>query len=152
MNYMVFYFTLLLIWVVFLFLARRKPIRKEYIAVAIISMVYSLAFDIVFGEQLHLYYYISQVRSSMYILISGILLYPILHIIFLMYLPSPNRIVIYTAVWVVAMIALEVVALKAETIVFTGWKVFPWSFFIDILTYFWIITLYRYFCTKKVFL
>lgn len=144
MSYWFFFISLIIIWIIFITVIYFRRPKTGHLAVAILTIIYSLAFDIIFGEQLKLYHYISKQESSLYLLLSGIFLYPLLHIIYLVFLPAKKQIPVYTMLWIAAMLFFEYLSIKTGTIVLTGWRVFPWSIITYVITYLLIITLNSY--------
>ncbi|HQL36058.1 MAG TPA: hypothetical protein PLG67_05620, partial [Bacillota bacterium] len=59
----------------------------------------------------------------------------------------PERIkpaVVYTFIWIILLLAFEILSLYARTIVFTGWRIVPWSIVTYIFTFVWVNLLFRY--------
>lgn len=116
----------------------------NHLVIGIASIAYSLAYDIFFGSILRLYYYIDPAVSIQYTLIGGIFLYPVLNMIYTLSLPTGLRkLFIYTMAWIALMVGFEYASLAFKTIVFTGWRIFPWSYITYIVTYTWIYFLNR---------
>jgi hypothetical protein len=149
MRYVFFFASIAVIWAVFLVLARFKRITTESLFVGVLTVIYSLVFDIVFGEYFNLYYYISPKYSVLYILLAAVLVYPPLNIIYTLFLPGRrNLILAYTLVWIAFMMAFELLSFRTGTIVLTGWKVFPWSIVTYIVTYLWVYNSYVFFSKR----
>ena len=128
MEYIIFYFSIATVFVIFLISIYFKPLRLGNIIIGITSVAYSLVFDLTFGDRLKLYYYINPENSVLYILIAGLFLYPLINIIYTLFLPVKMKsILIYTGVWIILMLIFEYINLQSKTIVFTGWKPIPWS-------------------------
>lgn len=145
MEYTVFYVSIAVIWVIFLILIYFKPIRLSNIIIGITSIAYSLIYEIILGEYLKLYYYINPKNSILYIVISSIFLYAILNIVYTLFLPKKIiNILIYTSLWIVMMLLFENATLLSKTIVFTGWKLVPWSITTYLFTYTWVFFFYTY--------
>ncbi len=149
MSYICFYVSILTVWIAFAICSRLKTIDLRHIFIGAVSAVYSLTFDILFGEYFSLYHYISPEISAIYILMAGILLYPVLNIIYILFLPAKTKPgLIYTTIWIAAMLFYEYISLKTETIFFTGWEPVPWSIITYIFTYLWLNVLYKYLNAK----
>ncbi|MEA4849507.1 MAG: hypothetical protein VB106_19940 [Clostridiaceae bacterium] len=140
-----FYGSIAALWIIFFICTLKKPITFKYIMIAITGMGCSLLFDTSLGEYAGLYYYISKSGSLFYILISGVFLYPVIEVIYAMFLPEKvEPAIIYTFIWLVLMIAFELLSLYTRTVVFTGWRLVPWSIATYLFTYGWINLLFRY--------
>jgi hypothetical protein len=113
--------------------------------IAITAIGYSLLYETTLGEYLELYHYINPEHSLFYIILSAVLIYPIIEVIYTIFLPEKAySAIIYTTVWLVLMLALELISIYTKTIVLTGWKVIPWSIITYIITFSWINLLFRY--------
>ena len=111
----------------------------------IATIAYSMVYDITFGDRLGLYYYITPEESTLYILLGALFIYTPLNIVYVVFLPeSLRKILIYTAIWIAAMILFEYANLLTRSIVFTGWRPIPWSIVTYAVTYTWIILFYKY--------
>lgn len=140
-----FYGSLAVVWVVFLFCNLKKTVGLKNIIIAIAAVGFSLVFESALGEYAGLYYYINQPDSLLYIILSGVLLYPVINMIYTMFLPEKlNSAIFYTIIWIVLMLAFELLSLYTNTIVLTGWRVVPWSILTYILTFSWINLFFRY--------
>ena len=145
MPYIFFYASIIGVWVLFLICLKFRPLHINSITIGIASIAYSLVFDITLGNRLGLFHYITPGESTMYMVLGAIFIYSGLNIIYTMFLPEKVRpALIYTAVWVAAMLVFEYGSLLARTIVFTGWTIFPWSVITYLFTYLWINLLFRY--------
>lgn len=145
MQYIFFYASIAAVWVLLLAGSRFRPLRPRHILVGAASACYSFLFDCFFGEYLKLYYYISPGRSFGYILLSALLLYPEIDMLYLLFLPGKIKAVpVYTALWIAALVLFELGSLSAHTVVFTGWRLFPWSILTYIFSFLWLNCLYRY--------
>ena len=139
-----FYASIAAIWIVFLICAVKKPVTLKHLIVAITAMGYSLLYETWLGEYTGLYYYINKEHSLLYIILSAVLLYPVIEVIYTMFLPEKSYpAAVYTVVWVVLMLAFELASFYAGTIVLTGWRVIPWSLITYIVTFIWINLLFR---------
>jgi hypothetical protein len=108
-------------------------------------MGYSLLYETVFGELMKLYHYITPEKSLKYIILSALLIYPIIEVIYTLFLPEkPKAALIYTTAWTVFMLAFEVASFYTGTVVLTGWRVIPWSIVTYAVTFGWINLLFRY--------
>jgi hypothetical protein len=135
--------------IILTFLLLIKKLNLASIIIGFTTIGYSLTNDILFGDRLKLFYYISPDKSTFYMVLSAILLYPMLNIIYLMFLPrniKPH--LLYTSIWIAAMLVFEYASLKTKTIVFTGWQPIPWSIVVYIVTYLW-INIYYSILTKR---
>jgi hypothetical protein len=113
--------------------------------IGIASVAFSLIVDITFGDYFGLYHYINPQASVIYMVGSAIFIYPLINIIYTLFLPeSLNRLFIYTTIWIGAMLVFEYLSVYFRTIVFTGWRPFPWSLIIYIATFLWINVFYKY--------
>jgi hypothetical protein len=145
MAYTIFYISIIIVWIVFLTSIPFRPLRLSNFIIGITSVAYSLVYEITFGDRLKLYYYINPENSILYMLIAGIFIYPLLNIIYTLFLPFKMKsILIYTFIWIVIMLIFEYINLISKTIVFTGWKPIPWSIVTYIVTYTWVLFFYKY--------
>lgn len=140
-----FYGSIAAIWIVFFICAFKRPISFKHIMIAITSMGYSLLYETFLGEYSKLYYYINKEYSLLYIIISAVLIYPVIEVIYTLFLPEKlYPAVLYTSVWIVLMLAFELLSFYTRTVVLTGWRVIPWSIITYIFTFIWINLLFRY--------
>lgn len=140
-----FYGSIAAVWIVFLICILKKPITFKNIMVAIAAIGYSLLFETTLGEYSGLYYYIKQSESLFYIIVSAVFIYPLIEVIYTMFLPGKtNAAVVYTIIWIVLMLAFELLSLYTGTVVLTGWRIIPWSIVTYIFTFGWINLLFRY--------
>ncbi|PRX33581.1 hypothetical protein BX659_103108 [Orenia metallireducens] len=145
MEYGFFYGSIIILWIIFIICMRFKPVTLANIIIGITTIAYSLLYEILLGEYFDLYYYIKNNQSILYILLAGIFVYPILNIIYTLFLPKKIKpILIYTGLWIIAMLIFEYLSLLTKTVVFTGWRMFPWSPLTYVLTYLWVYLFYRY--------
>jgi len=113
--------------------------------IAITGMGYSLLYETTLGEYLELYHYINPENSLFYIILSAVLIYPIIEVIYTIFLPEKAySAIIYTATWLVLMLIFELASIYTKTIVLTGWKIVPWSIITYFITFCWINLLFRY--------
>jgi len=139
------YFSILFIWVLLLISIYFRPLKLSVIIIGITTIAYSILFDIFFGEISGLYYYINKDTSLFYLVISAVLLYAPLNIVYTLFLPRRRKtILLYTGAWIAVMHIFEYASLRAGTVVFTGWKAIPWSFMTYVFTYSWIYFFYNY--------
>lgn len=129
-----FYGSILVIWIALLIVIRKRPFKVRHLFVWISYSLYSLVYEIFFGEVLKLYYYITPDKSILYILLGSLFLYPVIMVIYVLFLPA-KKVFWYTVGWIVFTQILEVVSLYTKTVVLTGWKVIPWSPITYIITY-----------------
>lgn len=122
-----------------------KPLDFRSFVIAVATIAYSLVYEMILGEYYDLYYYINQKDSIFYIVLAGILLYPALNVLYVLFLPEKmTKALSYTVLWIAAMVIFEYGSLLFRTVVFTGWRLIPWSIVTYIGTYLWINVLYRY--------
>lgn len=132
MQYIYFYASIALVLILFSISAFFRPLGFRHYVIWITSISYSLIYEITFGALLKLYYYIEPQGSILYILISSIFLYPILNLLYIIYLPkTPKSVILYSVFWIIGLLLFELLSIKTRTIVLTGWAIMPWS----ILTY-----------------
>lgn len=133
------------IWAALLLTAARRPLTFKQVVIAITAIGYSLLYEIVFGELMGLYHYITPEKSLTYIILSALLIYPIIEVIYTLFLPEKlKHVLIYTAAWTAFMLVFEVASFYAGTVVLTGWRVIPWSIVTYAVTFGWINMLFRY--------
>lgn len=145
MSYTFYYTLLAIIIIVFIVCIYFKPITFENVVIGIASIAYSMVYEILFGDRFKLYYYINPEVSTLLILISAIFIYPLLNVIFTLFIPQKIKsILLYSSLWTVVMLIFEFLSVKAGTVVFIGWRMFPWSVLTYIVTFGWIILFYRY--------
>ena len=150
MAYTFFFIYLILICSALFICNSFRRIKLGHIIIGITSAAYSIAVDIIIGDNLGYYFYLDHGRSTFYIVVAGILIYPVLNIIYVLFLPERGRrFLVYTALWTIAMILFEYLTLKQRIVVFTGWKPIPWSLALYALTYLWINIFYRYLKRKN---
>ena len=65
-----------------------KPLDFRSYVIAVTSITYSLVYEVILGEYYGLYYYINEKDSIIYIVLAGIILYPALNIIYVLFLPK----------------------------------------------------------------
>ncbi|KUO72858.1 MAG: hypothetical protein APF77_00330 [Clostridia bacterium BRH_c25] len=140
-----FYGSIAAIWIVLFICAVKRPLTFKHILIAITAIGYSLLYETSLGEYARLYYYITPESSLFYIILSAVLIYPMIDVIYAMFLPEKaSAAVMYTAAWIVFMLAFELASLYTKTVVLTGWRVLPWSVITYIVTFAWINLLFRY--------
>ena len=145
MNYTFFYIMILLPIPALIAVSRFKQVRLPAVTAGLVSIGYSLIFDITFGGLLGLYYYINLDETTVFMILAAVFIYAPLDILFLVFIPSGiGKAAAYTAAWTAGMLLLECACLSTGTLVFTGWRIFPWSFITYAATYIWIIKFYRY--------
>lgn len=152
MQFVFFYLSIAAILIVLGIVSFYKPLDFRCFVIAITTTACSLVYETILGEYYGLYYYINEKDSIIYIVLSGILLYPALNVIYVLFLPKEiKKAFVYTVFWMATMIIFEYVSLLTKTIVFTGWKPMPWSLITYIGTYLWVYTLYKFMERKKYF-
>jgi hypothetical protein len=140
--FFIFIAAVIILFIISLFF---RPIRLEHVIIGITSVAYSLVYENILGEYFRLYHYIDSQVSILYIVLAGVFLYPVLNMLYILFLPSKIKpLLLYTGVWIGAMLFLEYISLLTKTIVFTGWVIFPWSLITYIGTYLWVIFFYSY--------
>ncbi len=145
MEYTFFYLSAVIIPILFIICCFfRKPVVSN-ILIGLVSIGYSLINDIILGDRLKLFHYIIREHSTLYMVLAAITIYAPLNITYTMFLPQKLRpSIIYTGFWIIALLIFEILSLLTKTIVFTGWKMFPWSIVLYIVSYLWIYSLYRF--------
>ena len=139
-----FYISIAAIWIVFLICAVKRQLTLRHLMVAIAGMGYSLLYETALGEYSGLYYYINKENSLLYIVLSAVLLYPEIEVIYTLFLPEKAySAIFYTGIWIILMLIFELVSFYTGTVVLTGWKVIPWSVVTYMVTFLWINLLYR---------
>lgn len=145
MSVIFFWSSIAVIWAVLLLAAAKRPLTFKQVVIAIAAIGYSLLYETVLGELMGLYHYIIPEKSLKYIIISALLIYPIIEVIYSLFLPEkPRHALIYTTAWIAFMLAFEAASLYTGTVVLTGWKVIPWSIVTYAITFGWINLLFRY--------
>ncbi len=145
MSYLVFYISLFAIWVIFGIISRFKPVKFDALLIGIATIGYSMGYDTILGDVMGLYHYINPAVSNLYMTISAFLLYPLLNMIYVLYLPKrSSKRIGYTLLWIIAMFVFELITVLSQTIVFTGWRPLPWSIVTYIATYAFIILFNNY--------
>lgn len=143
MKYAIVYLSIALTWIILVISAGKKGRKTGYVIIGLVSAVYSLSFDTFFGEYTGLYHYLNTEISPVYIIITGILLYPVLNVIYSVFIPhKTSKLIVYTLLWITAMILFEQLTLITDTVVLTGWEPLPWSIVVYIATYALILTVY----------
>lgn len=144
MAHKFFYISTAAIWLIFLTCAAKRRLTLKHTLIAITAMGYSLLFETILGEYIGLYYYINKENSLLYIVLSAVLLYPEIEVIYTLFLPeNASAAVLYTIVWTILMLVFELASLYTGTVVLTGWKVIPWSIVTYLFTFLWINLLFR---------
>ena len=140
-----FYGSIAALWMILIISTVKKPLTFKHIMLAITAMGYSLLYETSLGAYMGLYYYINPENSLFYIIISAVFIYPIVEVIYTLFLPEKfYPAIIYTAVWTALMLAFELASIYAGTVVLTGWRIVPWSIVTYIVTFSWINLLFRY--------
>ncbi|MBC7765597.1 MAG: hypothetical protein H7Y41_03845 [Hyphomonadaceae bacterium] len=144
-----FYLSIIAMLILFIICYKfRKPTLAS-IVIGLTTVGYSLISDIILGDQLKLFYYISPQQSTFYMVLSALLIYSILNILYTMFLPQKGKhALVYTFCWIVVLLLFEYTTIVTKTIVFTGWAPFPWSLVTYIVAYAWIYCLHRYLAKK----
>jgi hypothetical protein len=133
------------IWFALLLSLRFKPARISHLIIGIATIAYSLTYDVIFGNQLGLYFYLDRGNSTFYMVLSGTLIYPFLNILYVLFLPDKRKYILpYTGAYIIAMLLFEYLTVIQRIIIMTGWKPIPWSIVTYVFTYLWINLLYRY--------
>lgn len=149
MAYYTIYISLVLVWIIFIVSFHWKPLRLPGFLIGLATIVFSLAYDLLFGEILKLYHYITPEQSVQYLLLCGIFLYPLLNILYVNFLPcGTSKILIYTGLWMISMMVFEGLTLWTKSLVFTGWRFFPWSILTYLFNYAWVLWFYGYLVKK----
>ncbi len=149
MAYIFFYSSFIILVVLFIICSTLRKPTLSNIVIGLTTVGYSLINDVLFGDQLELFHYINLEVSTIYMVLSAVMIYPILNILYTMFLPTKGKnILIYTFCWIVVMLFFEYASVITKTIIFTGWQPLPWSIVLYIVTYLWIYYFYT-FLTKK---
>lgn len=149
MKYVFFYSSAAVILTGLIIIACFKRVRLAEMLIAIASIAWSLTFDIVFGELIGLYQYTVSGKPLLYLLLGAVFVYTPLNIIYTVFAPAGiKRLLAYTAAWIAVMLLFEYASLLAGVLVFTGWRMIPWSVVTYIVTYLWINILHRYLVRK----
>ncbi|HWQ29635.1 MAG TPA: hypothetical protein VN549_01490 [Negativicutes bacterium] len=144
MAVLFFYISAAAVWAALLVVTIKRPPALRHLMVAIAAIGYSLLFETSLGEYAGLYYYIDKENSLFYIILAAVLLYPVIDVIYTLFLPErAYPAIIYTAVWTACMLVFELTSFYTRTVVLTGWRVFPWSIITYIITFAWINLLFR---------
>lgn len=122
-----FYVSILALMAVFFITIRKKQFRVRHMFLMITYSLYNLVFELIFGEIFELYYYINKAHSLIYIIIAAIFLYPVIAVLYILYLPAGSKVLLFTSGCIILTLIFEIMSLCAGTIVLTGWKVIPWS-------------------------
>ncbi|HYE82592.1 MAG TPA: hypothetical protein VEG39_10575 [Clostridia bacterium] len=134
-----FYTSIAATWIVLFICTAKRPLTFKHIMITIAAIGYSLLYEISLGEYAGLYYYINPEDSLAYLILASVLLYPVINVIYIIFLPEKAYpAAIYTAVWVAFMLLFELASIYTRTVVLTGWRVFPWSIVTYIATFVWI--------------
>ncbi len=137
--------SIIVVWVLLAISLYFKPLKPSSIIIGIVTTAYTLVYDITLGHHFGLYYYIDPQGSVSYIALAGVFLYSVLNILYTLFLPEKRSgALIYTGIWIIAMLAFEYASILIKTIVFTGWQPIPWSFVTYIVTYTLVYYFYRY--------
>lgn len=145
MEYTFFWVSVAASLLLFAIAARLKGTGLPVWIIGIATVAYSMAYEILLGDRLGLYYYIAPEESTLYILLSALFIYAPLNMVYAVFLPEGyKKILIYTLVWIAAMLVFEYVSFITRSVVLTGWRPVPWSIVTYAVTYIWIIPLYRY--------
>lgn len=147
MEYVFFYSSIIIIFFLFFYcLHLRKPSLPS-IVIGLTTIGYSFVIDLIFGDSLKLYYYITPAKSTIYMILAALFIYPFLNLLYTMFLPKAMHLR-YTVLWIIGLLIFEYSTLLTKTIVFTGWKMFPWSVVLYITSYSLIYSFYIYLLNK----
>lgn len=145
MAYAFYFGSTIGIWVIFYLCTKKKPLRLKDIVTGIASVAFSMTFETLFGVYGGLYYYIEPEHALLYLTASSVVLYPLLNMLYVLFLPQKSKpAILYTIFWIAAMLAFEWVSIVTRTIILTGWRIFPYSYLTYIATYAWLFAFYRY--------
>lgn len=149
MEYYFYYISVLItIFLAIVLRVFKKPLLPKII-IGITTVAVSMVFDTLMGSILGLFYYISPHESLIYSILSAIFLYSLLNIMYVSFLPQNIREdIIYTIFWIAGLLLFEYLSVIANTIVYTGWSMFPWSVILYIVSYAWISLFYKYLLRK----
>lgn len=145
MAYTFFYTSILIIIIIFIICSKIKRPGFDNILIGITTVGYTMVFEIIFGDRFKLYYYITPQVSTLYMVLSAIFIYPVVNIIYTLFIPKETKkVMVYTGLWIAAMLVFEYASVKTGTVVFTGWQPVPWSFVTYVFTYLWICSFYNF--------
>lgn len=143
MSYVFFYGTIVVLWVCFLVICYYKRPRFHHAIIGLATVAYALTYETLFGGWAKLYYYLDSSNSLLYIVVSAILIYPALNVIYILFLPN-RSVWLYSLCWILGMLLFEYITVEVKIINFTGWNPIPWSPLTYIVTYSWVYLFYRY--------
>jgi hypothetical protein len=147
MEYIFFYVSMFIAIILFFFCTHFKKPSLPIIIIGLTSIGYSFISDLTIGDRLKLFYYITPQKFTLYIILAGVFIYPFCNMIYTMFLPE-RKPLIYTIFWIIGMLLFEYLSVIAKTVVFTGWKMFPWSIILYMVSYLWIYSFYKYLLNK----
>lgn len=127
MNQLFFYGSIGVLLVIFLAALGKKQFSMRHFILMMGYSLYNLIFELIFGEILDLYYYIDKEVSLIYIILAAIFLYPLIAVLYILFLPAGKKKLWYTTCFITGVFILELISLRTGTILLTGWKVIPWS-------------------------
>ena len=149
MSYITFYTSMAAVLVIFAASIYFRPLSLSNIIIGIASTAYSLVYDVTLGNQFGLFHYINPRQSTLFMVMAAVFMYPLLNIIYTLFLPQGRKAVLaYTGLWIAAMLLFEYLTVVTGTIVFTGWRPVPWSLVTYIVTYSWVYFFYRHLSKK----
>ena len=150
MAYAYFYMSVGAVWVFFAISIHYRPLRLNNIIIGISSALYSVIFDTIFGQRMGLYYYIAPQDSTLYTILSAVLVYSLLNIAYTLFLPRKGSgVLAYTALWMGAMLLFEYFSLVTGIVVFSGWKPIPWSFVTYVVSYGWMYYFFKFLSKRE---
>lgn len=131
MDKLFFYGSIILVLAIFFIAFGRRQFQLRHLFLMISYSLYNLIFELIFGEVLDLYYYINKTHSLIYTIIAAVFLYPVIAVLYVLFLPKGKKIIWYTSGCIILILVLEIISLYTGTVVLTAWRVIPWS----IITY-----------------
>ena len=147
MEYKFFYGSIGALVILFLISIKFKRLTLPCIIIGITTVGYSLINDTFFGSYLKLFYYINTKEQPLYAVLAAIFIYPLLNMIYILFLPK-SKVLMYTGMWIIALLIFEYCTILTKTIVFTGWRPIPWSVVTYIVAYSSIYFFYKYLSKK----
>jgi len=123
-------------------------IRKlRFIDVQIMIMIAALTMscDMLFCKQYHLYYYVSSEYKGWYSFWANLIIIPALGLVFIKFVPKTvKEVAVYIAAWTVISTLFEILIAKPFGIlVYSGWRIIPYSVIGYIFAFTWEYVYYR---------
>ena len=130
-------------WAVWLVIALFYMITKRFRMVEFVTFLSFLGLAEIVGNilahQMHLYYYLDQENNIVYSMLYYIIVYPASGIVYSRLFPKNETVWnlgMYSLAWIVIYIILEIFVIKRyNVIVYTGWKVIPYSLLLYVIAF-----------------